>query len=252
MNVRATRTRLNIYLLDTSAEFRKAERKALAGSDVHVVGEDDRLDGRTHRVSQIAPDIVVLDDDCVRGGAVELARHVRTLKSAGSRVVVMTELANHQDRDSIRMHAAAVLSAGASGYLLKDRALVRLAPAVQQVAVGRAVVDMRISRLLFNAYATEKGTNSIDPELMRRVALLSSRERQVMRMIVAGKSNFEIANELEVTVPTIKSHVSAILRTLQLRDRVQIAIAGFQLGWNATPMPWHPPVPDGDHPVTGI
>lgn len=208
-----------------------AERKALAIGELKIVGEDDHLDHGQQQVTQTAPDVVVLDGEAVPGNAMDLARHVRSIKSAGSRVVVLGDVSKHRSPDTMRVYAAAAMTAGASGYLLQDRALLRLASAVQQAALGRAVVDMRISRLLFNAYANDKPAKQVDPELMRRVALLSRREREVMRAVVAGKSNLEIAEELHLTVPTVKSHVSAILRTLQLRDRVQIAIAGFNLGW---------------------
>lgn len=222
-------TRLKIFLVETSTHFRQAERHALRNSDVTVVGEVDKLDNATADLKVTAPNVVILDGASVDSDPAVLGERIKDLRRVGCRVIVMADPGFHTDRAAAREHAAAALAAGARGYLLKDRALHRLAPAVEQVAVGRSVLDTRIATLLFRHLTAGRS-----PEPANPISLLSNREQQVVHAIADGLSNAEIAALLGVSITTIKSHVSAILRILQLRDRLQIAIAAHRFGWTSS------------------
>lgn len=216
--------RLNVFVVGDTAEFRRAARNALSSPDISIIGEGNCLDGPAEHEKAQKSDVVLLDSSCVKAGATELQEQVHSLANSGAHVLVMSEPRQHRDANSLRTHAALAMAGGASGYLLKDRGLIKLGPAIQQVAIGRVIVDIRVSQLVF-VPSPESRTGIDISELLARASQLSPRERQIMLMIGEGMSNAEIAGQLHISIGTVKTHVAGILRTMKLRDRVHIAIA---------------------------
>jgi ATP/maltotriose-dependent transcriptional regulator MalT len=116
------------------------------------------------------------------------------------------------------------LRAGASGFLLKDTPPARLAEAIRTVGGGDALLAPQITRRLVERFAAPR------PETPEALDELTERELEVLRLIARGLSNAEIAQELVVSLPTVKTHVARILMKLGLRDRVQAVVFAHEAG----------------------
>nr|WP_203679864.1 response regulator transcription factor [Actinoplanes siamensis] len=119
------------------------------------------------------------------------------------------------------------LRAGASGYLLKDTPPARIAEAVRQVAAGEPILSPRITRRLMDRVAVQAGAYA---RARTTLATLSPREQDVVAAIGQGRSNTEIATVLDMTLATVKTHVSHILTKLGLDNRTQIALLAHDAG----------------------
>jgi DNA-binding NarL/FixJ family response regulator len=119
------------------------------------------------------------------------------------------------------------LSAGASGFLLKDVAAESLFDAVRVVAAGDALLAPTVTRRLIDEFARLRPRLATPPE---RLADLTPRETEVLRLVAEGLSNAEIAERLVVTEETVKTHVSRVLQKLGLRDRTQAVVAAYESG----------------------
>jgi DNA-binding NarL/FixJ family response regulator len=119
------------------------------------------------------------------------------------------------------------LRAGASGFLLKDTLAADLISAVRVVASGEAVAAPSVTRRLIAHFVNQQAA---PPVAAGRLDVLTAREREVLTLIALGRSNTEIAGELHLSEGTVKTHVGRILAKLQLRDRVQAVILGYECG----------------------
>ena len=120
------------------------------------------------------------------------------------------------------------LSAGASGFLLKDVTAERLFDAVRVIAAGDALLAPAVTRRLISEFATLRPRRDGPP--VAALAALTARETQVLRLVAEGLSNPEIAARLTVTEETIKTHVSRVLAKLGLRDRTQAVVTAYETG----------------------
>nr|BFF25470.1 hypothetical protein GCM10025732_34350 [Glycomyces mayteni] len=157
--------------------------------------------------------MVLMDLQMPHVGGIEATKRLRERPNAPE-VVVLTTF----DTDENILHA---LRAGASGYLLKDTPPARIAEAVAKVAAGEPILSPRITRRLMERTLTQAGTYERAKE---QLAALTPRERDVAVGIGYGESNAEIAGNLDMSVTTVKSHVSSILTKLGLDNRTQIAL----------------------------
>ena len=119
------------------------------------------------------------------------------------------------------------LRAGASGFLLKDAPRADLIAAVRVAAAGDALLAPSVTRRLIEAFARRPATSAPPPS---RLASLTPRERDILRLVARGHSNAEIAGELVVSEATVKTHVGHLLAKLGLRDRVQAVILAYETG----------------------
>ncbi|NUQ88470.1 MAG: response regulator transcription factor, partial [Glycomyces artemisiae] len=181
--------------------------------DLRVVGEAG--DGREAlaAVEAHSPDVVLMDLQMPHVDGIAATRRLRALPNPPE-VVVLTTF----DTDENLLHA---LRAGASGYLLKDTPPARIAEAIANVAAGEPILSPRITRRLMERSVTQAGAYERARE---RLAALTPREHDVAVAVGFGESNAEIAGNLDMSVTTVKSHVSSILAKLGLDNRTQIAL----------------------------
>jgi len=135
-----------------------------------------------------------------------------------SRVLILTTF----DLDEYVYEA---LRAGASGFLLKDVTAQQLVDAVYIIASGEALLAPTVTRRLLDRFADSMP--AADARLALVIASLTEREREILTLLASGRSNAELAKELYLSEPTIKTHLSSIFRKLGVRDRVQAVIAAY-------------------------
>lgn len=185
---------------------------------IEVVGEAQDGQVAVDVIARVRPDVALVDVRMPRLDGIEVTRRVvADPVLAGTRVLILTTFAD----DAYLVEAA---RAGASGYLLKSMVPDEIRAAVHTVARGETSLAPLLARRLLQEYAERHA--SPDPRLHR----LTGRERDVLREIARGRSNAEIGQLLFVSEGTVKTHVAAILRKLDVRDRTQAAVAAYDMG----------------------
>jgi DNA-binding NarL/FixJ family response regulator len=171
------------------------------------------------------PDVVLMDVRMPGMDGIEATGRITAAAGAGGRprILMLTTF----DLDE---HVYDALSAGASGFLLKDVTAERLFDAVRVIAAGEALLAPTVTRRLIGEFARLRRRGHTTPGLPRSLALLTPRETEVLRLIADGLSNTEIADRLVVSEETVKTHVSRILSKLALRDRTQAVVAAYESG----------------------
>jgi RNA polymerase sigma factor (sigma-70 family) len=204
-----------VVLVDDHGLFRSGVRNEL-GRQVEVVGEADDVQPAIDLITSLQPDVVLLDVHLPGGGGQAV---VQAIKAVHPGVRFLALSASDAPEDVI-----AVIRAGARGYVTKTISTTELADAIRRVAAGDAVFSHRLAGFVLDAFAAsadQAGSDvkpSFDPELDQ----LTSREREVLRLIAQGYTYKEIARELYISVKTVESHVSSVLRKLQLSSRHQL------------------------------
>ena len=201
-----------VVLVDDHGIFRSGVRSEL-GRQVEVVGEAEDVQPAITLISELKPDVVLLDVHLPGGGGQAV---IESVKSSHPEVKFLALSASDAPEDVIT-----VIRAGARGYVTKTISTGELADAVRRVAAGDAVFSHRLAGFVLDAFASGPPADvkpSIDPELEQ----LTSREREVLRLIAQGYTYKEIARELFISVKTVESHVSSVLRKLQLSTRHQL------------------------------
>jgi DNA-binding NarL/FixJ family response regulator len=186
---------------------------------ITVVGQAGDGEEAVALSRQLAPSVVLLDIRMPNMDGLTAARLI--LSETASRVLMLTTF----DSDE---YVYAALRAGASGFLLKDAPAEQLVGAVRSVAAGDALIDPSITRRLITQFVQAVRPDQVDPP---RLAALTPRERDVLRLVAQGRSNAEIAADLVVEESTVKTHVSRILMKLDLRDRVQAVVIAYESGF---------------------
>ena len=197
-------------------------RKGLAAliereSGIEVAGEADSGERALQVVERLRPDVILMDLEMPGMGGVEATRRIAE-QHPQARIVVLTSHAAEED-------VFPALRAGAQGYLLKHSAPEEVLRAIHQAHAGETVLHPAIARMVLqelNRPAQPKRARTTDP--------LSERELEVLRLVARGMSNQEIADSLVVGEATVRSHVSSILRKLQLASRTQAALYALREG----------------------
>ena len=206
-----------VVIVDDHGLFRAGVRAEL-GTDVIVLGEADDVAPAITLIGECLPDVVLLDVHLPGGGGQAVVSAVR---AAHPQVRFLALSASDAPEDVI-----AVIRAGARGYVTKTISGPDLVDAVRRVAAGDSVFSPRLAGFVLDAFAASASpaaapgaaAPSFDPELDQ----LTPREREVLRLIARGYTYKEIARELYISAKTVESHVSSVLRKLQLSTRHQL------------------------------
>jgi DNA-binding NarL/FixJ family response regulator len=210
-----------VLVADDHAAIRVGLRLMLESADgIEVVGEAS--DGATavRQAAALRPDVVLMDIRMPGTDGIEATR--RIVGDGHGAVLVLTTF----DLDE---YVFGALRAGASGFLLKTAAPETLVDAVRRLAAGEAVMAPEVTRRIIERY-TRLESEVAPPAPVGRLAGLSPREVDILRLVAEGLSNREIAARLTISVATAKTHVSRVLAKLDCSSRVQAAILAHEEG----------------------
>jgi len=198
-----------VVVVDDHAMFRSGVRHDI-GPFVTIVGEGEDVPSAVAAVVRTLPDVVLLDVHLPGGGGAEVIKQVH---------------ATHPDVRFLALSVSdaaedviGVIRAGARGYVTKSISAPELVEAIGRVADGDAVFSPRLAGFVLDAFSGAIDVASIDEDLDR----LSPREREVLRLIARGYAYKEVARELFISIKTVETHVSSVLRKLQLSNRHQL------------------------------
>ncbi|WP_044107683.1 MAG: response regulator transcription factor [cyanobacterium endosymbiont of Epithemia adnata isolate EadnSB Bon19] len=184
--------------------------------DFEIIGQADDGYVGVQKALDLQPDLVVMDIGLPRLDGIAATKQIKE-KSPQIHVVILTS-------HTLQTEVIAALSSGADAYCIKGASLERLLAAIEAAKDGATYLDPQIARLVLNNLKTPA------PELNQNIALLSERELEVLKLIVEGKSNNEIAEDLYLSANTIKTHVRGIMNKLAVDDRVQAAVVALRSG----------------------
>ncbi len=209
---------IRLVLVDDHRMFRSGVKAELDPAVTQVVGEAPDVDTAVKIIQETRPDVVLLDVHLPGGngnGGVDVLSATRgTTNEAGQPVRFLALSVSDAAEDVI-----AVIRAGARGYVTKTISGNDLMTAVRRVAEGDAVFSPRLAGFVLDAFGAAAGEIAeVDEELDR----LSAREREVMRLIARGYQYKEVAKELFISIKTVETHVSSVLRKLQLSSRHEL------------------------------
>jgi DNA-binding NarL/FixJ family response regulator len=202
--------RPRVVLVDDHGMFRAGVRAEL-GDKVDVVGEASTVTQAVSTITQLVPDVVLLDVHMPDGGGRAVLEAVRP-KLPAVRFLALSVSDAAED-------VIGLIRAGARGYVTKTIAATDLADAIIRVADGDAVFSPRLAGFVLDAFTQRPETVVSDPEL----DLLTNREREVLRLLARGYAYKEIASELFISVKTVETHVSSVLRKLQMSNRYELS-----------------------------
>ncbi len=198
-----------VVVVDDHAMFRSGVRHDI-GSRVQIVGEAEDVPTAVAAITAHTPDVVLLDVHLPGGGGVEVLKQVLATQP-DVRFLALSVSDAAED-------VIGVIRAGARGYVTKSISADELIEAIGRVATGDAVFSPRLAGFVLDAFSGTIDVASIDEDLDR----LSQREREVLRLIARGYAYKEIARELFISIKTVETHVSSVLRKLQLSNRHQL------------------------------
>lgn len=207
-----------VLLADDHPLFRKGMRALLQSMpDIDLVGEAQSGDEAVAMALEQQPDLVLMDLQMPNGHGLAATRQISNA-SPHIRILVVTLF---EDDESI----FAALRAGAHGYILKDAGEEEMVRAIRGVGQGQAIFSPAIATRLMDYFAVTRKEvpQEIFPEL-------TDREREILTLIARGQSNADIAEQLVITVKTVRNHVSNIYNKLQVADRAQAAIRAREAG----------------------
>jgi DNA-binding NarL/FixJ family response regulator len=206
-----------VVLVDDHRMFRSGV-KAEIGDALSIVGEAPDVETAVAVIRQTRPAVVLLDVHLPGGngnGGVDVIHGCRGLETGEGQPVRFLALSVSDAAEDV----IAVIRAGARGYVTKTISATDLTRAIRRVADGDAVFSPRLAGFVLDAFGAAAGEIAeVDEELDR----LSAREREVMRLIARGYQYKEVAKELFISVKTVETHVSSVLRKLQLSSRHEL------------------------------
>lgn len=215
---------ISIIIVEDFKLTRVGLRCALnANPDLEVIAEcEDAVEG-IKQIQNLKPDVVLMDLGLPMMNGIEAMVKIREF-SSDIKIIALTS----HDREE---EVVAALSSGANAYCLKDIDPVKLADVIRDVSNGVCWIDSMVSNLALKAIPKAESTNFLTGKISDQSRIpLTEREFEVLKHLVAGKSNTEIAKELIVSVHTAKAHVCSILQKMCVNDRVQAAVKAVKEG----------------------
>jgi DNA-binding NarL/FixJ family response regulator len=209
---------IRVLVADDQSMVRAGFRMLLAGEDdIEVVAEASNGLEAVNKAARFHPTLVLMDIRMPELDGLEATRRILAADPA-ARILILTTF----DLDEYVYEG---LSAGASGFLLKDDPPEQLIAAIRTVAAGDALLSPTVTKRVIKRFA--RIPRPVPPKGFDE---LTAREREILRLIASGLSNTEIAQELYISDTTVKTHVTHILQKLDLRDRVQAVVLAYQTG----------------------
>jgi DNA-binding NarL/FixJ family response regulator len=207
---------IRLLIVDDDPMVRAGLVSMLGGTpDLLIVGEAADGAAAITSVDEHRPDVVLMDIAMRTMNGLEATEALRERPGAPE-IIILTTFGSDE-------HLLRALRAGAAGFLLKDAPPPQIVDAVRRVASGEPMLSGKVTRQLID-YVAGPGPHSAGVEARSALAGLTDRERDVARAIAEGRTNAEIAAELFMSVPTVKTHISRLLTKLDLNNRVQIAL----------------------------
>jgi DNA-binding NarL/FixJ family response regulator len=233
---------IKVLLVEDHALTRIGLKTALKRTDdIEVIGEATNGVEAIEMAESLAPDVILMDVGMPMMDGIQAAKAI-VEKNPLARIIMLTQHDN--DRDIM-----ASLAAGAAGYCLKDVEPARLFVAIRAVSAGDAWLDASIATRVLRFYTAITDPTSNQPAAPKPAAIaqttpaktsdildrpapeaLSARETEVLKLIVDGLSNQDIADKLIISLPTAKTHVRNILNKLSVDDRTQAAVHAMRRG----------------------
>ena len=204
---------IRVLLVDDHAIFRSGLKSDL-DPDLKVVGEAGTVEQAIEQITALRPDVVLLDVHLPGGrggGGAEVLRGCAHLLAQTRFLALSVSDAAHD--------VVTVIRSGARGYVTKSISGPEISDAVRRVAGGDAVFSPRLAGFVLDAFAARPETPVADPELDQ----LTNREREVLRLLARGYAYKEIAKELFISIKTVETHVSNVLRKLQMSNRYELS-----------------------------
>jgi DNA-binding NarL/FixJ family response regulator len=209
---------IRVLVVDDQSMVRAGFRMLLSGQDdIDVVAEASDGVEAVEKAARFRPTVVLMDIRMPELDGLEATRRILAA-DADARVLILTTF----DLDEYVFDA---LAAGASGFVLKDEPPEQLLAAIRIVAAGEALLSPTITRRVITQFT--RAPRVTPPKAFEE---LTAREREVFHLIADGLSNTEIGQQLFISDTTVKTHITHILRKLQLRDRVQAVVLAYQSG----------------------
>ncbi len=209
------RTRVGVVIVDDHAMFRRGVRAELEGVGsgvVQILAEAADVDEAIAAVTQHHPQVVLLDVHLPGGGGVEVMRRMATSgASPDTRYLALSVSDAAED-------VIGTIRGGARGYVTKTITGPELVQAINRVSEGDAVFSPRLAGFVLDAFSGSIDVATVDEDLDR----LTEREREVMRLIARGYAYKEVAKELFISIKTVETHMSSVLRKLQLSSRHEL------------------------------
>jgi DNA-binding NarL/FixJ family response regulator len=207
-------TPVRVVIVDDHAMFRSGVRAELVGvgaGRVEVLAEAADVDEAIAAVLAHRPDVVLLDVHLPGGGGVEVMRRLPAERRTETSFLALSVSDAAED-------VIGTIRGGARGYVTKTITGPELVSAIRRVADGDAVFSPRLAGFVLDAFAGSIDVAAVDEDLDR----LTEREREVMRLIARGYSYKEVAKELFISIKTVETHMSSVLRKLQLSSRHEL------------------------------
>ncbi|WP_327588653.1 response regulator transcription factor [Nonomuraea sp. NBC_00507] len=211
---------LRVVIADDQALVRSGFGMILAADGIEVAAEAANGVEAVAAVRRTRPDVVLMDIRMPQMDGLEATRQIMAEGADETRVLILTTY----DLDH---YVYAALTAGASGFLLKDVTPEHLVAAVRLVRAGDALLAPTITRRLVERFAPRDEAKAA---VHRDLSELTPRELEVLRLLATGLSNGELAERLSLSPTTVKTHVARILSKLGLRDRVQAVVLAYETG----------------------
>ncbi len=209
----------SILLIDDHPLLRQGIKQLVEmEDDMQVAGEASSGPEGIRKAAEIEPDLILLDLNMPEMSGIEVLKQLREQGTA-ARIIIFT-VSDHED------DVVAALRAGADGYLLKDMEPEVMIAELKQAATGKLVISDRLTTLLAQALRSQKPQPSSQPDFDS----LTPREKDILRLIAEGLSNKMIGRRLDISDGTVKVHVKHLLKKLNLRSRVEVAVWAVEEG----------------------
>jgi len=215
-------TRVRVVIVDDHVLFRDGLRELLEGQEIDVVGQAGDAETALELVPELAPDVVLMDLSLPGASGIEAI--ARLAASAPQVRIVALSLAS--DESTVLQ----ALLAGAAGYIVKDARTDEIVAAVRAAANGMSALSPGVTGAVLGRLRSAPGATEAEPAEEGPRPELTARELEVLRHLVAGEDNNEIADALVISPQTVKNHVSRILAKLDVPNRTLAAVEAVRRG----------------------